>query len=88
VGEVVEAPFTPEQVAHINDFQASGYMHPFTCPNAHTERNLIAEEAGLRCPSCGYRQGWVHGFMADGAAVKNFSQMFADLRSPGSSEGE
>jgi hypothetical protein len=74
----VEAPFNSEQVAHINEFQREGYMHPFTCPGAHSgERNLVATKDGLHCPSCDYRQFWVHSFMADGAAVANYRRMFA-----------
>ena len=79
---MVEAPFTPEQVRHINAFQASGYMHPFTCPHCSgcPDRDLIASQDALRCPNCDYRQTWVHDFMADGSAVENYERMFAALR--------
>jgi hypothetical protein len=29
----VRAPFTPEQVENLNDYQASGTFHEFTCGN-------------------------------------------------------
>jgi len=29
--EMIEAPFTDEQVRNINDFQNGGNRHPFTC---------------------------------------------------------
>lgn len=77
----IEAPFTDEQAAHINEFQRTGYMHPFTCPDSHRggDRNLVATNEGLHCPSCNYRQSWVHGFMANGAAVENYRQMYASI---------
>lgn len=27
----LDAPWTPEQVAKLNDYQLNGEMHPFTC---------------------------------------------------------
>lgn len=30
-GDIAKAPFTPEQVESLNDYQKSGAMHPFTC---------------------------------------------------------
>ena len=81
MSERVEAPFTPDQVANINEFQRTGYMHPFTCPGHEGggARELAAEKEGLFCPGCDYRQKWVHDFMANGAAVANYRKMFASL---------
>lgn len=65
----VFAPFTPGQVESINNFQNEGRFHEFTCPSSddHTlGRVLVATEEGLQCPSCDYRQFWVHEFMANG----------------------
>jgi hypothetical protein len=72
----VDAPFTPAQVESINGFQRSGRWHPFTCrdrgESLHLDYGegdhgmLVAEEDGLRCRDCGYRQTWVHDLMADG----------------------
>lgn len=79
--------FTPEQVAHINEYQAAGIMHPFTCGNNHAgERVLVATTSGLHCPNCDYTQDWVHGFMADGSAVANGLKMFAAIRAAPSGE--
>jgi hypothetical protein len=84
----VEAPFTSEQVAHINEFQRTGYMHPFTCPYCSgADRNLIAEAEGLHCPNCDYKQTWVHSFMADGAAVANYRRMMERFDPPPDNKG-
>lgn len=65
-GEIVRAPFTPEQVEQLNRYQQGGWMHPFTC-GVGTGRHLdlVATEAGWICPDCDYTQDWAHGFMAD-----------------------
>jgi hypothetical protein len=75
----VEAPFSQEQVDHINEFQRTGFMHPFTCPHCSgcSDRDLIASENELRYPNCDYRQTWVHDFMANGEAVANYRRMWA-----------
>lgn len=78
IGMVI-APFTPEQVGHLNDFQKDRRFHPFTCANrgddkhrnyatAHGERDhgiLVATEAGWICPCCDYTQNWAHYFMTE-----------------------
>lgn len=62
------APWTPEQVDALNQFQSGGGMHPFTCGNDHhgTHMVLIARSDGWYCsqPPCDYRQSWAHAFMA------------------------
>jgi len=71
----VYAPFTAEQVQHLNAFQADGLMHPFTCPKAarpdedpyhSVESVLVATTDGWVCPvdGCTYTQDWAHSFMA------------------------
>jgi len=75
--EQVFAPFSPEQVQNLNEFQCrvNGGMsfHPFTCQNRgdgnHGEEGgdrgvLIATEAGWVCPHCDYTQNWAHANMA------------------------
>lgn len=65
------APWTQEEVAHLNLWQASPHVHPFTCgfrDEGHTDNGrdvgvLIAEEDGWHCPDCSYRQYWCHDFM-------------------------
>jgi hypothetical protein len=69
VTDQIRAPWTPEQVAALNRFQAEGGMHPFTCGNTHAtpDLHLVAHEDGWHCwlPDCDYRQDWAHRFMAD-----------------------
>jgi hypothetical protein len=62
--------FTAEEVRHLNDWQQSGIVHPFTCGRDHDgPRELIATGVGWICPSCDYRQDWAHDFMKDGTAL-------------------
>lgn len=69
----IRAPWTPEQVNALNAFQSGGGMHPFTCAADHhgTAMALIARTGGWHCsaPTCDYRQGWAHAFMADPTGV-------------------
>lgn len=68
-----EAPWTKEQADRLNEFQACGHVHEFTCPNRgdgkHGDGNgaLVATEAGWICPHCDYTQLWAHEFMFYGA---------------------
>lgn len=55
-------PFTPDQVASINEYQHSDHYHPFTCRDGDI---LIATETGMECSTCGHKQDWVHAFMAN-----------------------
>lgn len=62
------APFTPEQVRSLNEYQVSGAMHPFTCGEHDCRARLVATEAGWECPrDCGYTQAWAHEVMANWA---------------------
>jgi hypothetical protein len=65
----IKAPWTPEQVAALNAYQALGYVHEFTCPghDGDGSRVLVATGAGWICPSCDYTQDWAHDAMADRA---------------------
>lgn len=66
----IHAPFTPEQVAELNEYQHRGNVHPFTCGrtprSAHKDGEgvLIAAAAGWYCPDDDYTQDWAFGFMA------------------------
>lgn len=57
------APFTPEQVKNLRAWQASDYVHPFTCCDHQT---MTVETDGFHCPKCGEIQTWCHDFMANG----------------------
>ena len=74
----IEAPWSIEQVAALNRWQANGHVHPFTCGGermdaAHTTYQaghpdqdfgqLVASVYGWFCPACSYRQSWAHDFM-------------------------
>jgi len=58
-----KAPFRKDQIDSINAYQESGVFHPFTCAN-DCQEILIAQESGMKCPSCGRVQTWVHDWMA------------------------
>lgn len=73
--ERLVAPWTPEQVDALNEYQTDAPMHPFTCPHrdlpAHKyhedrERGLLeATPEGWRCKKCAYTQEWAYPWMAD-----------------------
>lgn len=73
---MIRAPWTDDQVAKLNRYQAGGWMHPFTCyrcrnrdiqrPLRH-EYILVATNDGWVCPTCDYTQNWAHDFMLDDA---------------------
>jgi len=73
----VNAPWTVGQVRSLNDYQRSGLMHPFTCPNRGDGQHrttsdlgvLSATTDGWMCPNCDYTQSWAHDFMADGSLI-------------------
>jgi hypothetical protein len=62
----IHAPFTAKQVQGLNEFQASEFVHPFTCKCG---ANLVATEAGWICNECDYTQDWAHDFMMDGSML-------------------
>ncbi|MFI9244190.1 hypothetical protein ACIGXF_16730 [Streptomyces sp. NPDC053086] len=79
----IRAPWTPEQVTALNNFQQYGGMHPFTCGNDQHDVSvvLMAHRDGWHCsdPACGYRQDWAHAFMADPSA---WPRPFGDRHGP------
>lgn len=68
----IKAPFTPEQVKALNEWQQCDWVHPFTCGRHHPDKNslLVATPEGWKCPSCDYTQDCAHDFMAEGAPPK------------------
>ncbi len=67
------APWTPEEVAHLAEWQSCGHVHPFTCghcrdrdPGGVDEHALVPTVRGWICPTCDHTQGWCHRFMLDG----------------------
>lgn len=64
--ELVEAPFSVDQIQSLNEYQKAGIFHPFTCGTDGCRDDLIATGEGWRCPSCmKHEQNWAHTFMAD-----------------------
>lgn len=74
----LQAPFTPDQVQRLNEWQTGTHgsmpVHPFTCANRSdgghgTEGGdtgvLIATNDGWVCPHCDYTQDWAHRMMAE-----------------------
>jgi fido (protein-threonine AMPylation protein) len=61
----IDAPFTPEQVQALNEYQEKLCFHPFTCGNGSHHRILVATPDGWVCRDCDYTQNWAHAFMAE-----------------------
>lgn len=61
---ILQAPFTDEQVAALNRWQRSNFVHPFTCNGVHDgDRVLVATRDGWVCRHCRYTQDWAHDSM-------------------------
>ena len=60
--------WTDDQVESLNEYQASGVMHPFTCERK--SHDLVATNDGWYCPECekegfSYTQNWCHEWMVN-----------------------
>jgi rubredoxin len=73
MSEIIKAPWNPDQVQSLNEYQGACSFHPFTCgehdPDS-AEHPLEATPDGWFCPKCkangkSYSQNWCHFFMAD-----------------------
>ena len=70
--QITIAPWTPEEVQALNNFQVSGF-HPFTCCshnecdrlNQPNQGTLVAKEEGWECPCGNWKQTWAHKFMLE-----------------------
>ena len=71
-GERAYAPWTQEQILHLNAYQMNRHFHPMTCPHKEDGKHpqiegekgrLLATTYGWRCPHCSYTQNWAHAFM-------------------------
>ncbi len=67
MADQIQAPFTEDQVKSLNEYQPSGVFHPFTCGGKNCRNDLVATEAGWKCPdpNCDYTQDWAWSWMAD-----------------------
>ncbi len=45
MAEQIKAPFTPEQVANLNAYQAARRFHPFTCGGDRKDADHVAYQA-------------------------------------------
>jgi hypothetical protein len=81
-GDKVFAPFSVQQVQHLNEWQSKssgGFAgHPFTCQNRVDGNHgfeggdlgvLIATTSGWVCPDCEHRQDWAYPIMAEKATA-------------------
>lgn len=70
---VIRAPWTKEQIEHLNKYQVNINYHPYTCGNDKSNEAhqayakmmgdiqlgvLVATEKGWICPACDYKQDW------------------------------
>lgn len=82
------APWTEEQVATLNRYQASGIGHQYTCgwdtcggkEETGLRMPLVATDRGWCCSwrECSYTQDWAHGFDADAGVLAARIQAFED----------
>ena|ERR1700733_12098939 len=65
IANKMHSPWTPDQVASLNDYQASNVYLPLVCQKEH---ELIARLDGLHCPECtGFFLQWAYPWMLDGS---------------------
>lgn len=75
----VIAPFTPNQVERLTQWQETPWVHPFTCANRGDGQHrtttdtgvLVPTTGGWTCPDCDYTQDWAHAYMADEPTPRN-----------------
>lgn len=60
--EMLHAPWTPDQVVALNQWQLRGDVHPYTCPGENgplcSRRDLTATPDGWICECGRYTQDW------------------------------
>jgi hypothetical protein len=62
----IEAPWTDDQVASLNAYQACGYRHPFTYGDGPAKSDMIATRDGWVVIEGGQVvQNWAWAWMAD-----------------------
>lgn len=76
---IIHAPWTEEQVKNLNDWQRTGFVHPFTCGGRDCQCDLVATKDGWICPiGCGYKQSYAHDFMLDGSHIRAMNSFGKD----------
>lgn len=99
--ESIYAPFTPEQVDALNQFQVGASLalmgHPFTCANRSDGNHgseggdkglLIATESGWVCPHCGYTQESAWSAMAKPVSDVEIKKSSSDMASRLMAQGQ
>lgn len=75
--EQIDAPWTDDQVAALNDFQSSNVVHPFTSGGGKT---LIATRDGWVEEEGGpVVQTWAYSLMADSGFLRQHIQLASGL---------
>lgn len=98
----VHAPFTPDQVANLNEYQRSGTAHPFTCGSGnrldeahlvamrargdHDAGVLVAAEDGWHCPAVGC--GYTQAWAHTGMADGTWVAALRQMRSLCKDQGD
>lgn len=82
----ITPPWSTDQVAQLNAWQRSDFVHPFTCDHRSDGRHgelygdtgtLVATINGWICPWCSYTQNWAHDFMASADVLEHHEQTIA-----------
>ena len=77
MSETCPAPWSPEQIKNLTEYQKIQPLHPFTC-GCSGDVILTPTTDGWVCPKgCGYVQDWAYDYMANGEAVKVHKDMMA-----------
>ena len=63
-GEDGMVSLTEAEIANVNDYQVCGVLHELTC--SVCMEPLVADESGLHCPRCRFRQSWVPNYILAG----------------------
>lgn len=56
---ILQAPWSLEEVSKLNNYQWCGKYHQYTCKDSW-HRPLIATTEGWICLDCSYKQHWAH----------------------------
>lgn len=84
----IVAPWTKLEVEGLWQFQSSGLVHEFTCPNRDDACHplsgglsmLVPTVRGWICAFCDYQQDWALYAMMDGSMVRAMEQLVADIQ--------
>lgn len=73
---IIETPWTEEQVHNLHRWQHNRAVHPYTCGAEHPGHQYILYPTadGWRCPdpNCKYLQTWAWEFSTDGSFPDDF----------------